>query len=92
MNAPGEEGNGIITRVAVLEAAYLVLRGELSDLKSEDLREIKDEVRAIRKDLIDSRRGMTRSEKIALAAVCITFIMALLGAAALILQAGGPTA
>lgn len=92
MNAPGEEGNGLITRVAVLEAAYLALRGEVHDLKSEDLKDIKDEVRAIRQDLIDSRRGMTRAEKIALAAVCITFVMALLGAAALIIQAGGPTA
>jgi hypothetical protein len=81
---PPTDLDNLHPRVAVLEAGQRNLREDLRDLKSEDIAEIKRSVQALRNDWHESRHGMARGEKIALAGVSITVVMAIIAAIALI--------
>lgn len=83
----GNQSPELGTRVAVLESRYAVLREDIRDLKSEDIAEIKNEVRQLRIDFNKRGEGMTRGEKIALSGVGVTLIMAIVAAIALVQQA-----
>lgn len=84
------EGNGLNSRVAVLEAGQRNLREDIRELKSQDVAEIKQEIKSLRREFTASRAGMTRAEKIALSGVGVTIVMAIIAAIALVQTAPGP--
>lgn len=63
------------------------MRGEIAELKREDIKEIKIAIENLRTDFFLSRQGMTRGEKIALWGVGVTMITVIIAAISLIITA-----
>lgn len=91
-----EYENGIVTRVAVLEAGHEALREDIRDLKAEDLAEIKHALTQVRReqslmrnDFLTSRQGMSRAEKMMLGGLGFAGVSAIVAAIALIQGAPG---
>lgn len=60
--------DGLSSRVAVLESQIRDIKDDVRDIRTGDLKDIKSELHAMRDELAERERGMSRPEKIALIA------------------------
>lgn len=81
--------NDLGTRVRVLEVRQSDIRADLRSIHDKDLARIEGKIEALADEIAEGQRGMTRPEKIALAAAGFGGISAIVTAAALLAGMAG---
>lgn len=84
-----ERSNGLITRIAVLESQMQRQWADMQSLRREDIKSIENKVDKLREDLVEGQRGLSTSERIALASAFIALAGVVI-TLIILLSGGGP--
>lgn len=81
--------DGLSNRVTAVEEQMKNVQEDVRELRREDIKDIKSELRLLHDEFTAGQRGMTRTEKMMFSGIVITAITAIGGFVALLTQGPG---